>query len=114
MSHAKYEGIGEEEEGIWRRRCRGVRKAKLIVTLSKHVLVNMANFGDDLEIEGDILAVKRSHDDDDTSGGASDGTSGTSASTERMQVMCPRSGDAEELTTNQDHRERRRHLRSFS
>ena len=40
-------------------------KAKLMVTTSKHVLVNIAHFGD-LEIEGDVFAAKRSHDDDDT------------------------------------------------
>ena len=44
-----------------------------MVTTSNHVLVNMADFGD-LEIEGDMLAAKRSHEDDDTSGGESDGT----------------------------------------
>ena len=53
-------------------------KAKEMVNV-KHVLVNMADFGDDLEIGGDVLAAKRSHEDDDTS---VDGTSGTSASTE--------------------------------
>ena len=59
---------------------RGIN-AKLMVTTSNHVLVNMADFGDDLEIERDVLAAKRCHEDDDTSGGESDGTSGTSAST---------------------------------
>ena len=53
-----------------------------MLTTSFHVLVNMADFGDDLEIERDVLAAKRSHEDDDTFGGESDGTSGTSASTE--------------------------------
>ena len=43
--------------------------AKLMVTTSNHVLVNMADFGNDLEIESDVLAAKRSHDDDDTSDG---------------------------------------------
>ena len=52
---------------------------KLMVATSNHVLVNMADFGDDLEIEGDVLAAKRTHDDDDTSGGESDRTSGKSA-----------------------------------
>ena len=52
------------------------------MSASNHVLVNMADFGNDHEIEGDVLAAKRSHDDDDTSGGQSDGTSGTSASSE--------------------------------
>ena len=42
-------------------------KAKLMVATSNHV--NMADFGDDLEIEGDALAAKLSHEDDDTSGG---------------------------------------------
>ena len=64
----------------WRSRQEGL-KAKLMVTTSHHVSVNMADFGDDPEIEGDVLAAKRSHGDDDTSGGESDGTSGTSAST---------------------------------
>ena len=36
-----------------------------------------------IEIEGDVLAAKRSHEDDDTSGGVSDGTSGTSPSIEK-------------------------------
>ena len=36
-----------------------------------------------IEIEGDVLAAKRSHEDDDTSSGESDGTSGTSASIEK-------------------------------
>ena len=49
-------------------------EAKLMVTTSNHVLVNMVDFADDLEIEGDVLAAKRSHEDDDTSGGESDGT----------------------------------------
>ena len=43
--------------------------AKLMVTTSNHVLVNMADFGNDLEVEGNVLAAKRSHDDDDTSDG---------------------------------------------
>ena len=55
--------------------------AKFMVTTSNHVLVNMADFGDDLEIEGDVLAAKRHREDDDTTGGESDGTSRTSAST---------------------------------
>ena len=29
----------------------------------------MADFGDDLDIEGDVLAANRSHEDGDTSGG---------------------------------------------
>ena len=56
-------------------------KAKLMVTTSIRVLVNRADSGHDLEIEGDVLAAKRSHDDD-TSGGERDRTSGTSASFE--------------------------------
>ena len=56
-------------------------KAKMMVTTSNHLFVNMADFGD-LEIEGDVLAAKRSHEDDDTSGGESDGTPPTWASTE--------------------------------
>ena len=46
-------------------------------------------FGDDLEIEGDALAAKRSHEDDDPSGGESDGTSGTLASTESDADVVP-------------------------
>ena len=42
----------------------------------------MADFGDELEIEGEVLVAQRSHEDDDTSGGESDGTCGTSASAE--------------------------------
>ena len=57
-------------------------KATLMVSTSNHVLVNMPDFGNDLEIEGDVLAAKRCHEDDDTSGGESDGTSVTLASTE--------------------------------
>ena len=52
-----------------------------MVTTSNRVFVNMADFGDDLEIEGVVLAAKRSHDDD-TSGDESDRTSGTAASSE--------------------------------
>ena len=40
-----------------------------MVTTSNHVLVNVADFGDDLEIEGDVLAAKRSHEDDDSTSG---------------------------------------------
>ena len=47
------------------------------MTASNRVLVNMANFGGDLEIERDVLAAKRSHKDDDTSGDESDGKSET-------------------------------------
>ena len=64
-------------------------EAKLMVTTSNHVLVNMADFGDDLEIEGDVLAARRSHEDDDTSGGESGETSGTSASTESDADVVP-------------------------
>ena len=46
-------------------------------------------FGDDLEIEGDVLAAKRSQEDEDTSGGESDGTSGTLASTESDADVVP-------------------------
>ena len=53
-----------------------------MVTTSNLVLVNMADFGDDFEIEGDVLAAKRSHVDDYTFAGESDGPSGTLASTE--------------------------------
>ena len=53
-------------------------------------MMNMADFGDDLEIEGDVLAAKESHEDDDTSSGESDGTSGTSASTESDAESAPK------------------------
>ena len=53
-------------------------------------LVNMADFGDDLEIERDLLSAKRSHEDEDTSCGKSDGTSGTSASTESDAEAVPK------------------------
>ena len=87
----------------------------MMVAKSNHVLVNMADFGEDLEIEEDVLLAKRSSEDDETPGGESDGTSGTWASTENdPRRLCPRSTDARELTTNQDHRERIIHLRSFS
>ena len=36
-----------------------------MVTTSDHVLMNMAGFGDDREIDGDVLVAKRSHDDDE-------------------------------------------------
>ena len=48
-----------------------------------------AKFGDDLEIERDMLAAKRSHEDNDTSRGESDGMSGTSASTESDADVVP-------------------------
>ena len=67
---------------------RGI-KAKLLVTTSNHVLVNMADFVDDLELEGDVLAAKRSHEDEDTFGGKSDGALGTSASTESDAESVP-------------------------
>ena len=37
-----------------------------MVTTSNHVLVNMADFVDDHQIEGDVLSAKRSHEEDDT------------------------------------------------
>ena len=60
-----------------------------MVRTSNHVLVNMAGFCDDLEIERDVLAAQRSHEDEHTSGGESDGTSGTSASTESDADVVP-------------------------
>ena len=53
-----------------------------MVTTSNHVLVNMADFGDDPEIEKDVKAAKRSQEVDETSGDESDGICGTLASTE--------------------------------
>ena len=58
---------------------RGI-KAQLMVTTSNHVLVIMADSGDDLEIEEHVLAAKWSHEDEDTHGGESGGTCGTLAS----------------------------------
>ena len=75
-------------------------KEKLMVTTSSHVLANMAEFGDDLEIEGYVLAAKRSHEDDDTSGGVL----GRQHRLGVMQMLCPTSADAGDLTTNPDHR----------
>ena len=43
----------------------------------------------DPEIEEDVLPAKGSHEDDDTSGGESDGTSGTPASTESDADVVP-------------------------
>ena len=56
-------------------------KAKFMVTTSNQKMVVMADFGDDLEIERDVLAAKRFYQDDNTSG-ERDGTSGASASAE--------------------------------
>ena len=84
-----------------------------MVTTSNHVLVNMADFGDDLDFERDVLGAKRSCEDDDTSGGESDGTSGTSASSESDAHVMARRADAEELTAT-NHKERIVDLRSFS
>ena len=67
----------------------GEINAKLMVTTSNRVSVNRTDFGDGVEIEGDVLAVKRSHEDDDASSGESDGTSGTSASTESDADVVP-------------------------
>ena len=68
-------------DGYWLVPSGGI-KAQLMVTTSNHVLVNMADSGDDLEIAEHVLAAKRSHEDEDTYGGESGGTSGTLASIE--------------------------------
>ena len=60
-----------------------------MVTTSNRVLVNTADFGEDLEVERDVLAAKRSHQNDDNTGGESDGTSGTSVSTESDAEVVP-------------------------
>ena len=65
-------------------------KAKWVVTTSNTGLVDMADFGDDLDIECDALAAKRSHDDEDTSSGESDRTSVRSASSESDADVVPR------------------------
>ena len=86
----------------------------MMVTTSGHVLMNMAGFGNDREIEGDVLVAKRSHDDDDTSVVSVTEHPGNQHHLSVMQMLCPPSAEAEELTTNQDHQERIVHLRSFS
>ena len=58
-----------------------------MATTSNHVLVCMADFGD--EIEGDVVGEKRSLVDDHTSGGESDGNSGTWASAESDADVVP-------------------------
>ena len=65
-------------------------RQSLVVTTSNHCLVDMADFGDDLEIECDALAAKRSHDGDDTSSGERDRTSVRSASSESDADDVPR------------------------
>ena len=85
----------------WRSR-REESRQKLMVTTSNHVLVDMAEFGDDVEIEGDVLAAKRSHEVDDRSGGESDGALKHRHRLTLMLMLCPRSTDAKGLTTNQD------------
>ena len=74
-------------------------KQKLWVKTPNLVLVTMTDFGDDhLEFEGDVFAGKRSHEDEDTSSGESDGTSGTSSSPESDADVVP---------------EKRRHRRAY-
>ena len=89
-------------------------EAKMMVTTSDHVLMNMAGFGDDREIDGDVLFAKRSHDDDNTSVVSVTEHPGNQYHLSVMQMLCPRSAEAEELTTYQDHQQRIIHLRSFS
>ena len=86
----------------------------MMVTTSDHVLVKMTGFGDDREVEGDVLVAKRSHDDDDTSVVSVAEHTGNQYHLSVMQMLCPPSAEAEKLTTNQDHQERIIHLRSFS
>ena len=80
-----------------------------MVTTSNHVLVNMAGFGDDLEIEGDVLDAKRSHENDGTSGISTSTGSDADVLPEnrRRRGACPK-------PSNQDPQERIIHLRSFS
>ena len=47
------------------------------------------DFVDDLDIEEDVLAAKRSHEDEDTSGGESDETSGAPALSESDADIVP-------------------------
>ena len=89
-------------------------KPKLMVTTSNHVWGNMADLGDDLEIERDELAAN------DLMRTATRLVVRVTRLLEHrhrrrvMLILRPRSADVEELTTNQDHRERIIHLRSFS
>ena len=64
-------------------------KANVVVTASNHALVNMADCEDDLVIGRDVLAPKRSREDDNTFGGESGVTSGTSPSTEIDAEVVP-------------------------
>ena len=64
-----------------------------------------ADSGDDLEIEGDVLAGKGTHEDDDTSDGVIDGTSGTSAPTECDADVVPEKRKRQAGYHRPDHRE---------
>ena len=62
-----------------------------MVTVSNQVLVTMADFGDDLEIVTKMCWLRKDL---------------MKTTTQRaMQRLCPRSADAEGLTTNRDHQE---------
>ena len=91
---------------------RGI-KAKLMVTTSNNTLVNVADFGDVLEIETDLLAAKRSPVDDDSSGGEGDKASGTSASTESDADVAPEKR-RRRRSYHKPRPSRKIHLRSFS
>ena len=58
-------------------------------TFTSHVLVHIADFGENLAVGGDVLAAKGYHKEDDKSRGESDGTSGTSTSTESDAGVVP-------------------------
>ena len=73
----------------------------------------MADIGNDLEIEGDVFAAKRPHEDDDTSCGENDGTSGTSASTESGADVVPEKRRRRVAHHTPRHQERIIHLLSF-
>ena len=61
-------------------------------TFTSHVLVNIADFGENLAVGGDVLAAKGYHKEDDKSRGESYGNSGTSASTESDADVVPENG----------------------
>ena len=69
----------------------------MMVTTSNHVLVKMAGFGDDREVEGDVLVAKRSNDDDNTSVVSVTEHPGNQHHLSVMQMLCPPSAEAEEL-----------------
>ena len=89
-------------------------QGKLIVTTSDHVLVNMADFGNDLKSK-EMCWLRN----DPMKTTTHPVVRGMERSEHRhrpraMQNLYPRSEDAEELTTSQDHQEIIIRVRSFS